>query len=152
MVHHKPAPHKEPYVQHTENTDQEPSSKQQCSPSFHRPAAHVLPVHVILLNFFFKYHHFGSWISVNRCFSLFGCFLGFFFVFLILGKRSLQVLQPKENKSLCTSYFDIHKNEYVQAILSKSCIILCKFFNTEQSDSKYFILRLFLPKLLLKEF
>lgn len=40
----------------------------------------------------------------------------------------------------------------MQAILSKSCFILCKFFNTEQSDRKYFILRLFLSKPLLKEF
>lgn len=31
-------------------------------------------------------------------------------------------------------YLDIHKNEYVQAILSKSCFILCKIFNTRQSD------------------
>lgn len=79
----------------------------------------------------------------------------FFHFFLILGKRSLQVLQPKKKKdvkSSCTSYLDIHKNEYMQAILSKSCFILCKFFNTEQSDRKYFILRLFLSKLLLKEF
>lgn len=49
-------------------------------------------------------------------------------------------------------YLDIHKNEYMQAIISKSCFIICKFFNTEQSDRKYFILRLFLSKLFLKEF
>lgn len=49
-------------------------------------------------------------------------------------------------------YLDIHKNEYMQAIISKSCFILCKFFNTEQSDRKYFILWLFLSKLFLKEF
>lgn len=78
-VHHKLAPHKEPYVQHTENTDQEPSSKQQCLPSFDRHAAHVLPVHVIQLKKNFKKSPF--WVTN---FSL--QVLSFFFFFLILSK------------------------------------------------------------------
>jgi len=78
-----------------------------------------------------------------------------FFLFSNLGQTcSLQVLlqQKKILNHMHMIYLDILKDEYMQVILSKSCFILCKFFNTEQSDSKYFILRLFLSKLFLKEF